>query len=139
VSDDETKDLKLKIINIDPAPHSYVVKLHTPNEISVEPAEQRIDIAASSEQEVNFKVKSFGALPDSSYAVTATIEYEDMSTGVNLHRTFLASSIVSIVKKPSAGEFIPTWIPIALLVLLIGAFAYLQLRRRMRKTKGKKK
>ncbi|MFH1402975.1 MAG: hypothetical protein ABIH11_01740 [Candidatus Altiarchaeota archaeon] len=127
--EDEGRDIKLTVINRDTAPHTYSVRMHTPNEIVVETMSQSVDVPATGEKEVLFRVKPFGAISNSAYVVAATLEYEDSASGSTMHRSFIATGLVKIV---DAGrmDYIPNWLPVAALILLIAVFVSLQLKKR---------
>ncbi len=133
ISGEETKEVNLKIRNVDKNPHTYKVNFHAPNEISVEDYESVVDISGSSEKDVKFMIKSFGALPDSSYVVVATIEYDDSSSGETIHKSFIASGMTKIVKAGQV-EYIPPWLPVIILLILIAAFIYFQFKKKKNDT-----
>lgn len=126
VSGVEVKTLKLVLNSNDDVSRDVSVALTAPNEISVDSPVRQVSVPAKGKAEVEFKVSSIGALPGSKYVVYAVVEYSDQ-----LHYASAVRSNVGIVEKAS----IPSWAPIAVVVILVLAVIYLQLRKTPKKKK----
>jgi len=118
----EEKQLKLSLSNMDSKPHNLKVRLITSDEIVSDPHEKEVQINANGQTDLMFNVKPFGALPDSTYVVFATIEYDD-----SLHYSSIATGVVKVVREESGLNL--SWLPVAVLLILIGLFIYYQLKR----------
>jgi len=122
LGDKETKDLKLLIKNFDDKPHSIQVGLLLPRELRSDREEKTLFIDKKSDEEVSFSISSFGALPGSNYVIFATINYEEEG----LHYSSSFSGIVHVVEHKG---FVPSWLPIAIVVILILIFIVYQFRK----------
>jgi len=124
------KSLKLTVRNFDEKPHQVNAKLFLPDELTVDVKEKQIQLNAHEEKPVSFEVSNFGALPNSNYAVFASLEYDD-----ELHYSALASGLIRVVE--SADDTNEDWLtsPVFLglgmmLLLLVAIFVYLKFVKR---------
>ena len=117
----EEKELKIRLSNMDVKPHNLLVHMVSSDEISMQSPEREVYVNANSEEDVSFRVKSFGALPESSYVVFATIEYDD-----EYHYSSVATGVVKVV---SGGQGMGlSWLPLAILLILILLFLVITFR-----------
>ncbi len=123
LSDKETKDLKLSIRNFDDKPHSIQVELLLPRELRSDREKKTLVIDKKSDEEISFRLSSFGALPGSNYLIFATINYEEEGS----HYSSSFSGIVHVVEQ--RGFNMPSWLPIAIVVILILIFILYQFRK----------
>ena len=133
LSGKRSKNLVLKLKNIDQVDHNVDVKLILPNELSSDITENIINVESKEEKDVVFKISNFASLEGSSYVVLALIEYED-----NYHYSSLASGMIGIVENK--GMNVPKWIPISILIIVVIIFIILQVKSKIRfEFKRKKK
>jgi hypothetical protein len=117
------KDLGIVVMNLDSRPHKVTVQLHMPNELTAASYSQEVDVGGNDAATVSVPVKSSSALPGSSYAVYASMEYDDQG----IHYSGLASGTVDV---PVEMED-PFWqkLPLAALIFLLLVFIYHQVKR----------
>lgn len=111
----ETKKLSLSIKNLDDKDHEVDVNLILPKEIKPNNKEKTINIGANQEKTLEFEVSSSSALSGSSYAVTASMEYEDK----NLHYSSIVNGIIKIDGETAKKQEFETTNILSYLVLLI--------------------
>ncbi len=117
----ETKELKMSVRNIDNIPHQVTVSMFLPRELSSDISEKTIIVDKKSDKDIAFTVSSFGALPGSNYAIFAVVSYEESG----LYYSSFSSGVIHVIEK----ETLPSWIPIALLLLLVFFFVIYQFRK----------
>ena len=122
---ERTGELVLEAGNLDDRPHTVSVRLHLPDELVAEYYSRTVEVRPRGAEKVGFQVKSLGALPDSSYAVFATMEYDEGG----LHYSSAAGGVVRILSGDAGGADFMSWLPPAALVALISLFIYIQFRR----------
>jgi hypothetical protein len=88
----ESKKLTLSIRNLDDKNHDVDVKLILPREIKVNDEKNTISIGSKQERSLYFEVFSLSAISGSTYAILASMEYDDD----NLHYTSFANGIIKI-------------------------------------------
>jgi len=113
LSEKRSKNLVLKLKNMDQVDHNVDVKLILPNELSSDITEKNINVGSKKEEEIIFKISNFAGLEGSSYVILASIEYED-----DYHYSSLASGMVRIVEGSNVLS-LPKWLPIVGLTLSI--------------------
>jgi hypothetical protein len=123
ISGKGSKNLVLKLRNMDQASHNVKVKLTLPNELSSDSVEKSIEINSKEEKNVVFRVSNFGALEGSSYVVLAAIEYED-----NYHYSSIARGMIKVVQEKSL--VIPTWLPLTAVAILVVIFVVYEIKSR---------
>lgn len=117
------REMRLKMSNLDSKAHAVRVRMVTPDEIKVDPRDSEIPLGGNEEKEVLYKIKSFGALAESSYVIFATMEYDD-----SLHYSSLANGMVKVVSG-GQSSVVPSWLPFAAVVILIALLIYYQLKK----------
>ncbi len=122
LGDKGAKDLRLSIRNFDDKSHSIEVKLFLPRELKSDKEKETVVIDKKSDEEISFSISSFGARPGSNYVVFATIDYGEEG----LHYSSSSSGVIHVVE---GKEGIPSWIPIAVVVILILIFIVYQVRK----------
>ncbi|MBD3156001.1 MAG: hypothetical protein GF368_05100 [Candidatus Aenigmarchaeota archaeon] len=132
VNGKKTKDLVLKLKNMDQESHDVNVELFLPNELSSDSNEKYIELNSKEEKEVVFKISNFAGLEGSSYVVLASIEYDE-----EYHHSSIASGMVRIVEKSTfpSGMFgavgeniLGRWIYFAIVGVLIVIFIIYQIK-----------
>jgi len=121
LSGKRSKNLVLKLKNMDQIEHEVDVKLTLPNELSSDITNKTVSVGSKKEKDVVFKISNFAGLEGSSYVILASIEYED-----DYHYSSLTSSMVRIVE--GKGFVIPKWFPIAGASVLIVIFLFYQIK-----------
>ncbi len=116
-----SKNLVLKLKNIDQLDHDVNVKLILPNELSSDIIEKTVNVASKEEKDIVFKLSNFAGLEGSSYIVLASVEYED-----DYHFSSMSSGMVKIVGGKELS--IPKWFPIAGALVLIIIFLFYQVK-----------
>jgi hypothetical protein len=122
---DSKKDIVLEVSNLDNKPHDVLVRFHLPDELAADYYSTEAPVQPHGISEVRVPVKSFGALPDSSYVIFASMEYDEGG----LHYSSTAGGMIKILAKEVVGDDMPSWVPLAVLVALIALFIYLQIRK----------
>jgi hypothetical protein len=126
LSGKESKKITLTLSNLDSIPHEVKIKLFIPRELKVLDDSRVLSVKSKEEKKLDFDVSSFSALAGSSYVVLASIEYDDN----NLHYSSFAQTIVKIIEEKSSISLdLPSWSPIAIIVILIVNFIYFQFRK----------
>jgi len=115
--------LKVKLRNLDNKAHDVKVRLMLPRELNVDLEENVVYMPAKSEEEVTFKISSFGALAGSKYVAMAAIESTD-----DMHYSSIARGFISIVEEKNPFS-IPKMLPFFAIGALILVFLVLQLRK----------
>lgn len=118
----ESKKLTLSIRNLDDVEHDVDVKLILPREIRVDEEEKGISIRPKQEKSLDFEVYSLSAISGSTYAVVASIEYED-----ELHYSSFANGIIRIdggVVKTQESEGTSTLAYVVLFISIIFVLIY---------------
>lgn len=123
IADKESKNIKLKLTNLDDVSHEVKVRLQTPTEIKFDPLERRVSIAGKGEVDVDYQVSLIGALPGSNYLVYAVVDYTD-----KLHYSTAVRTNVEITKEKALQDSVPLWIPVAVVVILVLVVIYMQLK-----------
>lgn len=121
----EKKEVVMTIRNIDDVAHNVDVWLFLPNELKSDTLSKKVRVGARSVEEEKFIIESFGALPGSTYVVTAAMSYEKNG----LMHASLAGGIVKILeesetKKTESNSTM--FILVGVLVILILLFLYLR-------------
>jgi hypothetical protein len=112
----------LRLKNADSSSHDVKVSIYTPESLKAEPEYLEATLPAKSEQELEFTVSNFMALPDSNLAVLAVIEY-----GSDLHYSSLAAGRVRLSAQSEGREFfLPAAAAVVLLALGFIYFKYLR-------------
>ena len=93
-----------------------------PDELKAGYYSTELNVDAQGVASATIPVKSFGALPGSTYVVFAAMEYEGQG-----HYGSIAQGTVSIMSPDETG--MPSWLPLAGLGLLVLAFVYYQFLR----------
>lgn len=118
--------LEVSFDNLDEKPHDVLVRLRIPDEIKAQEDSKVLTIGPKDSGKAVFRLKSFGALPDSGYIVFASGEYDDGG----LHYSSVASGMIRIVREEDNSSFqAPTWLPAAALVLLVAVVIIWQVKR----------
>ncbi len=125
LSGKRSKNLVLKLKNMDQVDHDVNVKLILPNELSSDTIEKTVSVGSKEGKNIVFKVSNFAGLEGSSYVVLASIEYEN-----DYHYSSLASGMVRIVEKK--GMNVPKWIPISTLIIVVIIFIIFQVKSKIR-------
>ncbi len=121
LSGKRTKNLVLKLKNMDQVEHDVDLELVLPNELSSDMTEKSVQVGSKEEKELVFKVSNFAGLDGSTYVVLAVVEYED-----EYHHSSLASGMVSIVEEKTFN--FPQWLPIGIAGVLVLVFVGYQLK-----------
>jgi hypothetical protein len=116
--------LMLELSNLEDTPHTVFVRFHLPDELVADYYQTSVDLNPQGTHKVLVPIKSFGAIPDSSYSVFATMEYDEGG----LHYSSLASGAVHILSKKPEDGGVPSWTPTVVLTLLIVVLIYMQFR-----------
>ncbi len=123
ITPEQGGDLRLEVSNLDEKPHDVTVRLHLPDELAANYYVRDIEVPARGISRLSFPVKSFGALPGSSYVVFATMDYAEE----DFHYSAAANGMVSIVEAGEGG--LPPWTPLLILAALVVVLLYYQVRR----------
>jgi hypothetical protein len=92
LSGKESKKLTLSLRNLDDKDHDVDVKLILPREIKAVDSEKKISVGSKQEKSLDFEVSSLSAISGSTYAVLASIEYEENS----LYYSSFANGVIKI-------------------------------------------
>jgi len=135
----ESKKLTLSIRNLDDNEHDVDVKLILPREIKVDDREKTIKVGPKQEKSSEFEVSSLSAIPGSTYAVVASLEYEDK----DLHYSSVANGIIRIdggtVKKQVSEETSTlAYIVLFISIIFVLIYAYQKYIKRGKKFEWKK-
>ncbi len=114
--------VRVKVRNLDTNPKTVQIHLVTPKELSTEGG-KTVELKGQSESEVSFRVKSFGALAGSTYAILAVVEYEN-----DLHYSSIARGTVKITK--AGNILLDNWFLIVVLIVLVAAVVLYQFKGR---------
>jgi hypothetical protein len=125
ITDKGGGDLKLSLRNLDEKAHQVKVKFFLPRELRSDADEKTVSVSEKSDSEIVFSVSSFDALAGSSYAVFAVVSYEE--DGV--HYSTYSSGIVKVVAEKPLPDWIPSWLPLAVLAGLILVVIVYQLKK----------
>lgn len=120
----ETKELTLKVRNLDQKDHQIKVNLFLPRELKSTSNEKILNLKPKEERDINFDISSFGALPGSSYAVFVALTYKEN----DLHYSSLARGTVKIVEKKEVINF-SGWFPLIALIVLVLIVVIYQFRK----------
>lgn len=136
LSGKESKILTLSVRNLDDEEHDVDVKLILPREIKVVDAEKKISIGPKQEKSLDFEVSSLSAIPGSTYAILASIEYED-----DMHYTSFANGIIRIdggaASKEPEGSSILAYVILFISMVFILIYAYPKYIKRGKKVERK--
>ena len=117
--------LKLQMTNLAYDDLDIDIHVLTPDELSVEPREKQMTLAARAKEDFQFGLSNLSALTGATYPVWVVMEYEDEDK----HFTYLCSGSVSIEAKINIFETY-WWAFLTLAVVLIGVFIGLNLKKR---------
>jgi hypothetical protein len=120
---DSKKNLVLEVSNLDSKAHNLLVRFHLPDELAADYYSTEVNVQPRGTGKVSVPLKAFGALPGSSYVVFASMEYDEGG----LHYSATAGGLVKVGAEEAGG--MPSWLPLAVLALLVAAFIYTQIRR----------
>jgi len=119
----ESKKLTLSIRNLDDKEHDVDVKLILPREIKAVDGEKTISIGSKQEKSLDFEVSSLSAISGSTYAILASMEYED-----EFHYSSFANGIIRIdggaTPKESEGTSTLAYIVLFILMIFVSIYAY---------------
>jgi len=118
--------LKLQMTNLAYDDVNLDVKVLAPDELSIEPREKQITLAARVKEDFQLKLSNLSALTGATYPVWVVMEYENEDQ----HFTYLCSGSVSITKKINIFEEY-WWAFLGLVVVLTGIFVGLNLKKRV--------
>lgn len=119
----ESGRLVLLLKNLDETPHDTRIKLVLPAELKVVEGQRDVSIASKNEKEMYFDVTNLAGLEGSTYAVFASIEYDDDG----LHYTSFAMGSIKIMKEKSLSI---VWFLVMTFILLLSIFIHYKLRGR---------
>jgi len=124
---DTSQNLVLEASNLDDKPHKILVRFHLPDELKADYDSTTLELNPKDSGTVSVPVKSFGALAGSSYLVFASMEYDDSG----LHYSSTASGMVKIVADGQSSTAMPSvsWLPLAVILVLLAAFIVYQLKK----------
>ena len=115
-----SRKLNFTLLNNGSRPQNLTLELHVPNELTVEEGPKTATIAPGQELTLAFGVKNFSALEKSNYAVFLVARYQDQD------RHYSTSGAAVIHIKPISTGLSPSlWLVIAIVTILILAFAFL--------------
>ncbi|MBD3416561.1 MAG: hypothetical protein GF416_05440 [Candidatus Altiarchaeales archaeon] len=120
---EKKRDLVLEVTNLDAKPQTVSVRLYLPDEIVADQYETEISLDAQGTGSVSIPIKAFGALPGSTYVVFASLEYEE----AGLHYSILSGGMVKVVEEEEEETI--EYLPMAALILLVGMFLYMQVKK----------
>lgn len=117
--------LKLQTTNLAYDDVNLDIKVLTPDELSIEPREKNVTLAARIKEDLQFKLSNLSALNGATYPVWVVMEYESEDK----HFTYLCSGSVSIEQKINIFEKY-WWVFLVLVVVFIGVFVILNLKKK---------
>ena len=122
----EEKDLVIEVSNLDDRPHRLALKLQLPDELKAKFYSTELDLGARDYGSVSVPIRALGALPQSTYLVFASLEYEDGK----LHFGSAASGVVKVVAEEGevAGET-TSYLPAAAIGVLLLVLVYHQIKK----------
>jgi len=109
--------LDLKVKNLENQNRHLTIQLLTPRELSAENPLTTLDLSPGAESKVSFVVRNFAALKGSTYAVYATMEYEENG----IHFTALAPGTLTIEPPGPLASLQHSLGPALLFLLALGA------------------
>ena len=135
----ESKKLTLSMRNLDDEEHDLNVKLILPREIKVVDDEKKFSIGPKDEESLDFEVSSLSAISGSTYAILASMEYEDE----DLHYTSFANGIIRIdggttPKQEPEETSTLAYIVLFISIVFVLIYAYPKYIRRGKKLEWKK-
>lgn len=116
--------------NMDSREHELSVRIYLPNELKTDNEYANVKLLGRSEAEVNFEVESFGAIPNSTYVITVSADFEED----DLRHTVLGGGMITILPKDemqtadSEKQNFLLWALIGMFLLLIALFLILRRR-----------
>jgi hypothetical protein len=115
--------LKLTIKNLDEKEKKATVRLILPKELSLSNVPEALTLKGRSEEELQFKVKNFSALPGSTYSIFALIGYDEGDQ----HFSTSVGGSVKVIEDPG---FVESNRPLLIgaAILLGTGFIYLNVR-----------
>lgn len=121
LSGKESKKLTLSVRNLDDTEHDVDVKLILPREINVLDGEKTVSVGSKQEKSLDFEVSSLSAISGSTYAILASMEYDD-----DLHYTSFANGIIRIngESKTQESEHTSTLAYIVLFISIVFILVY---------------
>lgn len=129
ITEETSGELTLKIRNYDVRSHDVKITLYLPRELKCVKKEMIVPVDGIEEQNVKFEIEGFGALKGSTYAVFASLEYEDE---YHHYTSFTKTNIKIIETQDEEKNYNILYIMIAVFVILILVYIYLS-------KKGRKK
>ncbi|MFH0861367.1 MAG: NEW3 domain-containing protein [Candidatus Altiarchaeota archaeon] len=130
VAENKKANATILLRNMDSREHDINVRVYLPNELKTDREQMSVVLGGRSEEEMRFEVESFGALPNSTYVVTVSADFEED----NVRHTVLGGGMVTILSKDSLQDAesgkqnFMLWALIATFFLLIAAFLILRRR-----------
>jgi len=133
----------LKVRNRGDKRHRIRIRFFLPKELEMKSHLHELDIGARSQEELKYKISSFGALTGSTYVAFASIEYDED----NLHYSSTASGTVEIVNEEDLPplddteenplEFLDSfdlmlWLLMGSFLILLIVFAAVSIKNRMK-------
>ena len=136
----ESKKVTLSIRNLDDVEHDVDVKLMLPRGIKVVDGENKISVGSKQEKSLDFEVSSLSAISGSTYAVVASIEYED-----ELHYSSFVNGIIRIdggakqETQKSEGTSTLAYVVLFISIIFVLIYAYPKYIKRGKKIEKKNK
>jgi hypothetical protein len=117
INEENSGELTLKIRNYDVSTHDIKITLYLPRELKCIKKEITVPVEGIEEQNVKFEIEPFGALKGSTYAVFASLDYEDEYH----HYTAFAETTITITEKTQdeQKDYNILFIMIAIFIALI--------------------
>jgi len=119
------KKMNLVLTNSAQMDVDVLIRMVTPRELTIEPEQTQVLIAARSKSSHRFKLSNFSALAGASYPIWAVVEYDRQDR----HYNFVSSTVVNI-QAPSNLFKDYWWIWIGLALLLISIFLCKNLKKK---------
>lgn len=114
IDEKETKQLQIKIKNIDQKSHTVFLKIFLPNEMISDNSYKEVFLNPNEEKSINFEITNLSGLRGSNYTILALAEYEDE----NSHYSSYISGNLSIVENKSTFNLFDL-LPIFTIILII--------------------
>lgn len=116
----ERRKLTLELRNMDDKDHDLQIRLFGPRELKIDLEERSLVLNARGVKKIDFAISSFGALPESSYVVFASMDYEEGG----IHYSATARGVVKIVEQKEAISFSGELPLVALIILILIVVIY---------------